>query len=421
MTSTSANAAPLRPVLSTRPFTINLVRVGTDACWTVFLFATTYALFPLGIQNVERYFWAVADLAVVILLLPMWPQFLRAARREAIFLTWPVLACASVFWSLTPGITLYHGVQLLMTVLVALLLCIYASLERIVRFMFFALLAAAVLSVVYVQLRPGVAIYWAGEWLGVFPHKNVFGYMMLLLVLTSLCLWLAGWHRFLTAGATILGLLLVYKSKSGTAALVLAMALSIVPLACWHKKSWNASAGILGVVLIIASIALAIVQVFDVELVTAVLNALGKDATLTGRTVLWEYGIQAYQERPWLGYGFKGYWESFETSAPLLRLVIGQELWYFHNSFLEVAVAFGVLGPVLLIAGLWIAVYRCVRNFVLRPDFITLWPILFLYVVIVSCMVDHLLFVNHSLYQLLLIVAAAATPPRPVPRRNARH
>ncbi|HVY42153.1 MAG TPA: hypothetical protein VG966_03930, partial [Hyphomicrobiaceae bacterium] len=75
----------------------------------------------------------------------------------------------------------------------------------------------------------------------------------------------------------------------------------------------------------------------------------------------------------------------------------------------------------LLIAGLWIAVYRCVRNFVLRPDFITLWPILFLYVVIVSCMVDHLLFVNHSLYQLLLIVAAAATPPRPVPRRNARH
>ncbi len=40
-------------------------------------------------------------------------------------------------------------------------------------------------------------------------------------------------------------------------------------------------------------------------------------------------------------YGCKGYWSGVDSTAYLLKVVIEQDLWMFHNNFLEILVGFG--------------------------------------------------------------------------------
>jgi exopolysaccharide production protein ExoQ len=388
----------------TWPFGIGLRALLLDALWIVFLFGASSAPYPLGVTNVERYFWFPADLVVVVVAIAHKGEFLRLARRHTIFLTWPMLASISMIWSLTPWTSLYHGIQLFMTIMVGLLLCYYASLERILQLLFAALSVSAVLSVVYTLANGQLG----AEWQGVFPHKNVLGHMMCLLIITGLCLFLTGWRPLVAVSGIFGALVLLFLSRSGTAFIALAVALCVLPFVISLRTGFLPLALTIGLALIAIATSLLVVEVMDVHLFQAVLSSLGKDETLTGRTILWEYGVEAFNSRPWLGFGYKAYWDSSETSATLLRTVIGQELWFFHNNFMDVAVAFGFIGPVLLAAGLLTALFASVKRGAQSRGSAALWPVSYVAFVAVLTTAENPLFQNHSLHQLLLIVVAAA-------------
>jgi exopolysaccharide production protein ExoQ len=299
-----------------------------------------------------------------------------------------------------------------MTVMVSLCLCMTASLKHILRLLFLALLATAVLSALLAVASPRLALGISGEWQGVFPHKNVFGHMMAIMVITGTTLFLAGWRPLVSGSGIILALGALAMSRSGTAIIALAMVMMIVPLALTSRLGPIAISMTIGIILIVTSVGLLTVEALDLDPYKAGLKALDKDETLTGRTILWEFALDAFDTRPWLGYGYKAWWESPQTDAQLLRIVVGQDLWFFHNTFLDLAVAFGVLGPIALIAGLGQGVYRSIRNFAVGRDLVYLWPILFLALSIVYCFVDFVLFVNHSISQMLLVIAIAAQQPQ---------
>ncbi len=380
-----------------------------DACWIVFIIGASSALFFLRIPDVERYFWLPADLAIVAFAIGRHQPLLRAAQRHWVFMSWPLLACVSSLWSTSPTVSLYHGIQLLMTIMLGLLWCTYASLERILPVIFTALLATAIMSIGAVFLIPGKTIGSGGEWLGVFPHKNVLGHMMTLLIITSVCLLLQGWRPFVSAGGVVFGIALLILSSSGTALAAALIALVPLPLAVTYRWGWFPLMIAVGLMLIIPSLVLFTLEVNHVDLVDTVLTGMNKDATLTGRTILWDYGIEAYNSRPWLGFGYKGYWESPNTGAAYLRFVIGQDLWFFHNNFVDTAVAFGTIGPIVLAGGLCVAFFAACRKFAASDQFVSLWPVLFIVFVTVLACFENPLFQNHSLHQFLLIVAVAAT------------
>ena len=76
------------------------------------------------------------------------------------------------------------------------------------------------------------------------------------------------------------------------------------------------------------------------------LELLGRDSTLTGRTLLWEWGIRAWFEKPILGWGFLGYFDS--DSYYLIQrnydVFENYEVPHFHNSFIQTMVDFGFVG-----------------------------------------------------------------------------
>ena len=390
-----------------------LATLATDTLWVSFIFVACYATAPFKELGLERLFWLGADVTVMAFLLYQTSKFARILGDNLVVLSWPVLACMSALWSVTPSISLYQGVQLLLTVLVGFYLCMYASLERILQLLFAALLAAAVLSALYVVGSPGRSVGTGGEWLGIFPHKNVLGHMMVLLIITGLCLFLQGWRPRLTAIAIVFGTALLLLSRSGVALAAMAIVLAPLTLAILVRMGWVAFSMMIGLLLIALSASLLVAEFYRFDIIQYAFDVLGKDATLTGRTILWEFGWEAYSQRPWLGYGFKGYWESPSTTVTLLRLVIGQDLWFFHNNFIDVAVAFGTLGPIMLALGLSVAFFSAIRWFIVEPQYVNLWPILFLVFVLVLTNVENPLFQNHGIHQLLFVVAVAGTKRTP--------
>jgi exopolysaccharide production protein ExoQ len=103
-----------------------------------------------------------------------------------------------------------------------------------------------------------------------------------------------------------------------------------------------------------------------------VLRALGKDATLTGRTYLWEEGIGQFQDNPLLGYGYRAWWIEGRPKA--------EELWeffyipektgfHFHNMYIETAVEIGIVGLVLFVVMMIVTFTRYTRLFLTTRDF----------------------------------------------------
>jgi O-antigen ligase len=386
------------------PFDRSLKELSLDAACIVFLLSVTSAArFP----GIDRVVWLMADLAVVVMLAPWHAQFLDVARKNLILLSWPALAIMSALWSLNPGLSQYHGMQLLATVLVGFLLSIFARIDRFVPLLFTALSASAVLSAAFVLINPGVGIAGGGEWQGLYAHKNLMGSMMGLLIIAAACLFLEGWHRWLTGGAMLFATMLLLLSRSGTAIVVLGVTLAVLPIAAIVRRGIVAAAMAAGFVILAGAAGLIMIEDYGYDISQLVLRALGKDETLTGRTVLWNVANDAYESRPWSGFGFKAWWTSEETGAPFIKYIVGSEAGSFHNTYLEVAVAFGHAGPFLLVVGLLASSIAALRAFVLDSRPTALWPLLTVVFIALSCTAETMLFTNHSLFQLLLVVAAA--------------
>lgn len=380
-----------------------------DILWIAFIVGAGSAARPLGIHNVERYVWALADLAVVAWIVRDYRPFLTTALQNKLLMSWPLLACLSALWSYNPGVSLYHGLQLLMTTLVAFQFCLTVDRSRIPKLVFLGVLVCLVSSLAFKVLNPGQAVDINGAFRGVFSHKNELGSMMTLLVFTSATLFLARWRPLLTLAAGAAAILVLVMSKSGTALIACALVLMLISLAFCLRRGSRVLGVVIGVGCLLAAGLLLAVQLQLFDPFKTVLSSVGKETTLTGRTILWAFGWDAFTTHPWLGWGYKGYWESTQSTVFYLRYVIGQDLWFFHNNLLEVAVAFGIMGPILFIAALVNAFRMTLRVFTRDLSYISLWYLLFVVFISIASMAEYPLFLNHSLWQFLFVAVYVST------------
>ncbi len=71
---------------------------------------------------------------------------------------------------------------------------------------------------------------------------------------------------------------------------------------------------------------------------------LFNDETFSGRTLIWQYVWEKIQERPWLGYGFEGFWDIGPTSPKFKTQNFIARMPHAHNGYLEVMLETGVIG-----------------------------------------------------------------------------
>jgi O-antigen ligase len=387
----------------------------TDGSAQLALSAIPWILFVLVVPtsplikpaSLDQLAWLGCDLAAIVYFVHHPDRFRALLGTAPLILAWPILAIASAAWSLTPAVSAYHGLQLLGTVLAGFAMRDSLGLVRILKILFLGLFCGQVLSILASVAVPRLTYGLDGGWSGIYIHKNVLGSMMSLQLLCAACLFLQGWRRLLTATGFLLAMALLLKSHSASS--LVAGLVGLAPLTA--ILAWRRGNLFVGFCL-----GITVAVVYGNQIANSILNNLGKDATLTGRTILWQFGLDQFWREPFIGVGYQAYWESPLTTAPYLRFVIKQPLWFFHNNFVDVAVAFGSLGLILLASGLVDTLAKITKYFLSNPYYVQAWPILFFSQVMVFSSLECVLFLNHTLHQLLF----AALLPIPVKRLSRR-
>ncbi|WP_332682903.1 O-antigen ligase family protein, partial [Bosea sp. (in: a-proteobacteria)] len=218
--------------------------------------------------------------------------------------------------------------------------------------------ALMVLLLVYaaILLAPQLAIHGAegvegghaGDWRGHLSHKNYAAPVFSILTMLGIYCWRMG-LRLRGFAIICLGTIFVLNSGSKTTMGFLPVAIGLVLLgrALGRPRLILALHGVL--VLLVA--ALTVGTVLSPTLLRLA-SAVIADPTFTGRDEIWRFASAHIGEKPWLGHGYLGFWqtpvvttleENFEASWDIRGIGSG------HNSYLDAMLMFGIPGAVLTI------------------------------------------------------------------------
>ena len=259
----------------------------------------------------------------------------------------------SAFWSPAFGVSLRTSIQYLTHIICALIAVRTISTQTLTRG---AIVGTAV--VLMYSLLFGTYLYDAIDggysFVGAFSSKNQLGFYASLgaffsyaaiLVFRARSVWLVG--------AAVSGLLSAYSlaaSKSATSVIttlgVIALCLgmqAIMTLSPRTRRIFFAASLVLVVI--------AAVGALQFGAMDAILSVFGKDSTLTGRTYLWQQGIEAARQHPLFGIGYQGYWVvGFSEAERLWQdfFIASRSGFHFHNTYIETMVETGLVGTLLL-------------------------------------------------------------------------
>ena len=330
-------------------------RIGTTQLPTAILerVLAVVAILALVAINVVGFWAALMLIAASLMLLALKPaDSLRTLLRFSPLLALPLLAAASTLWSDAPAQSLKLGLALILTVVAAILLCRSISPRMLVLVMFLGFLPVCLATLTAVPL----ALSTGYPMIAFFGSKNELGLMAQMLFALALAITLDRERRaalrWLGIGAILLAVFLLVLSQSVTAqvcAAIIAVAFPVLLL--FGRLPLAVRIGSVALLVVAMGAALPFVSSITSGIESFRGTVLNKDATLTGRTYLWDVAEQVSAERPWLGHGYSAFWRQGNLDAEALWRwggIANKSGFNFHNAFVEIRVDLGLVGFVLL-------------------------------------------------------------------------
>jgi O-antigen ligase len=194
----------------------------------------------------------------------------------------------------------------------------------------------------------------AGDWRGVFGHKNVAAAMMAILLFIGIYVTRSG-ARLLGAAVIVLSSLFLLKCAGKTSSGLILVVLALTSLTAVIRSFWLRAIMLLAPLVVLTLLSIGTVMS---DQLAEIAKLMPLDTSFTGRTDIWAFAIQALQAKWLTGYGFSAFW----GSGAIRDLPQGME-WteyasHSHNGYLDTALSMGVPGTLLLIAVFVIAPLR---------------------------------------------------------------
>ena len=327
---------------------------------------------------------------------------LRVLQSDLFLVCFNLIVFASFAWSLRPSetITGLRG-EYVQCVLIALFVATRFTLQQQVRLISIALGIGALVSLVYIGLVPSVGIHQdaihPGAWRGVFSHKNYFSSVMTLGATSFLVQILdprerRPWH-YAGMGFCIL-LILLSTSKTGQ---ILMAAISIV-IFTYKQYRWRGTKTVLllyAVVVIVTCGILGLTTFWD-----QIFIGLGRDPTLSGRTLIWDRLRAVYiPQRLLFGYGRGAFW-STGTFAGL-----GFVPAHAHNGWYDLIIDFGMVGFFFYLMSAiqaWARVFRLAYK---AQSGAYLWPLALFTIVFINNATESLMLYLLNIFWALYMIA----------------
>lgn len=383
----------------------------------VALVALTGAVVPLltersgarlgpGDQNIasQAVFWGVYAVTAIVAF-RRWRSLVRAAKHNAALWALVGLALVSVFWSDAPGVTLRRAAALLCTTGFGVYLAERYQPKVFLRLLGYALGMSAALSVTFVLVLPGYGIsegFLSGTWRGVYIHRNALGRLMALGIAVFMLSGLDGSRRWTGWLGAVVAFVLIVMSGSMSALVISATLIALV--ACAPALRWEHSvrAGVVALLILAGGIAATIIS----TRVDTAVSAIGRDVSLTGRTEIWGAVWKMICLRPWLGYGYNGFWLGWSGASSHVWRVTGWDPPHAHNGFLDLWLDLGLLGEVLFLASVTTTVYRSIVLLQRSSGFNSLFPLLFVAYLLLYNLIESVVLVRNSIFWVLYVTVA---------------
>jgi exopolysaccharide production protein ExoQ len=301
---------------------------------------------------------------VIILFMAPWAIILMRQPYRAflsIIIHWfllllPLLTLISVMWSDYPAATLKLGLEYLSTTMIGILAASCIKPRIAISALMSALSVGVILSFLVASDHN----------IGIFGSKNYFALCISLLMLTAITVAfdnsqprffrIMGFFAFVLSPPE-----LVFAQSMGAlvdTSVALAMFFGLRAASRLHPG--------------IRSLAFAIIFFFGIVVLflgtqylssSDVLGLVGKDATLTGRTFIWQHALDSISEHPILGLGYGAFWQVGSWSAEQVwkfMHIPNKMGFHFHDTYFQVAVDLGVVGLAVFVSTLVVLMLRTV-------------------------------------------------------------
>lgn len=325
-------------------------------------------------------------------------------------LVFPIICVLSTLWSDVPMVTARYSVQFLFTCFVGVLLARLMPPRRYLLVLMISLFVFCILCIINGRIGSSF-----DRWvlIGLTGSKNQMAYAAQLLMLSSIGVLLLRnvipQIKAIALAGVPLSVYLVAGTDSATA-LLMSVVGSFALVALWFSQRLPPG-GRLGAIvagaLMFAPLtalipeALALINHF-------VFDTLGKDPTLTGRTILWERADMLIDRRPVLGYGYQAIWmsDSLDTIT-LKRLADIQDgrQFHFHNHFRIAAVDTGFIGLAAFVGAMIAVGLAALRQILLRPTVETSFFALVFLLMVARAFTDQII-VQFNMHTLLYFAAS---------------
>ncbi len=134
----------------------------------------------------------------------------------------------------------------------------------------------------------------------------------------------------------MVGIILANSATALVSAIFLAGLYMVLPMVKNSEKL------LYGIGLVVLGFALVVPYIDIGQLATLV----GRDPGLTGRGDIWRHGMTFMAERPFMGYGYYGFFDQ-DIFSPVWKLWEQFEYFltpHFHNSGLDIVISLGIIG-----------------------------------------------------------------------------
>ncbi|WP_375472626.1 O-antigen ligase family protein [uncultured Nostoc sp.] len=344
--------------------------------------AQEVSMSTLGGDKLDTLFNIVSYLILFYFLILYWKGFIFVITRSPLQFFLLAIVIFSLLWSedLSSSLTYLRG--LIRIYFLAIYLAMRYPLKEQIKLIAWALGVAASLSMLFSAFVPGYiheSPELLGMWSGIYGHKNELGYMMAWSAGVFLHLALSGHrYRWLMWALCGISICLIIFSRSTTSLTILLTMILLLP---FYKSLKKTNYKLQFIMITSTLMFLMISSILLLNNAETVVGTSGKDLTFNGRSDLWELVISKILERPWLGYGFSGFWTS--NAASKLRATYD---WASnaHNGFLELLLELGFLGFLTFAAGFvrfFVMALTRIISIAKKPE--DYWPMQMLLIIVI--------------------------------------
>jgi O-antigen ligase len=281
-----------------------------------------------------------------VLIFARLPAVFALGQRTKVLLGLPILALISSAWSDSARQSIVSAVILLVFTLFALYIA--SSFDSTGQFELL-MLSGGVALVISIGLSLFVPALGAPghNWRGIFAHKQNCAAVCTLLLVTAFHWRASGSNQkiFRALYAVMCcAMILMSQSRTGWGLAIIALGLS-ASLRLLQKMPIR-DALFTGMIVcgIVAVIAYAVFAN-----AALLLPAVGKDPTLSERTVIWSAVWTTIAKQPVLGYGYGAFWTGLQGPSLNIVLISGWALAQAQNGFLDIWLQVGISGVLLIL------------------------------------------------------------------------